>query len=276
MKNDAIKMRMNMDIFKPINDEPAALIKVRETGERLLMIADLHIGIEYELRAAGLNIPSQTHVMEKRILDLCRQHKPDRIIVIGDVKHTVPAPPHQPRAYFWGEFMEIPKLLGSLGVPVDICLGNHDGGLGEILEESRNVRIHPSSGFRIGNTGFFHGHAWPAQSVAEAPRIITAHAHPTMVFSDEFGHRYPMQCWVRSRMSEVGCRKYEVKNAAEVVMMPAFNPFCGGGAVNEKGLLGVLFDNEMAEKESAEIYLMDGTFVGKLGKTMLMQDKTTP
>ena len=57
-------------------------------------------------------------------------------------------------------------------------------------------------------------------------------------------------------------------------MMPAFNPFCGGGAVNEKGLLGVLFDNDMAEKESAEIYLLDGTFIGKLGKMKMGDTKS--
>lgn len=254
------------DSFEPINDEPAAIIEISETGERILVLADLHVGIEYELRAAGANIPSQTHVMEKMILDICKEHCPDRIVVLGDVKHTVPAPPRQPRAYFWGEFREIPKLLGSIGLPVEICLGNHDGGLDEILEESRNARIHPSSGFRIGDTGFFHGHAWPSENVAKSGRLIMAHAHPTLVLIDELGQRYPMRCWVRSKMTRKGAEKYGLERSAEMVVVPAFNPFCGGGAVNEKGLLGVLFENEIADEKNAEIYLLDGTFMGKLAK----------
>ena len=43
--------------LQPIIDEPALLLKEK----KLLVIADLHIGIETELRENGLQVPSQTN-----------------------------------------------------------------------------------------------------------------------------------------------------------------------------------------------------------------------
>ena len=49
--------------LQPLIDEPALLLKEK----KLLVIADLHIGIESELRENGLQVPSQTRMMEATI-----------------------------------------------------------------------------------------------------------------------------------------------------------------------------------------------------------------
>jgi metallophosphoesterase superfamily enzyme len=44
------------------------------------------------------------------------------------------------------------------------------------------------------------------------------------------------------------------------LIIPAFNPLCGGIAVNEKGIVGPL--NKLLDISKSEIYLLDGTFLG--------------
>ena len=62
--------------LKPIIDEPAILVKEK----KLLVIADLHIGIEKELRENGLQIPSQTNVMEQRLISILTKNTINDII----------------------------------------------------------------------------------------------------------------------------------------------------------------------------------------------------
>jgi hypothetical protein len=48
--------------------------------------------------------------------------------------------------------------------------------------------------------------------------------------------------------------------------MPTFNDLLGGIAVNEKDseLLGPIMKNNLVDMDNADIYLLDGTFLGKL------------
>ena len=43
--------------------------------------------------------------------------------------------------------------------------------------------------------------------------------------------------------------------------MPAFNPICGGIAVNNDKIIGPVA--KMTDIDSAEIYLLDGSYLGK-------------
>jgi metallophosphoesterase superfamily enzyme len=64
--------------------------------------------------------------------------------------------------------------------------------------------------------------------------------------------------------------RYGVKETGKlgVIIMPAFNLLLGGTPVNVKKtsdeLLGPLLRNNFVDMENAELYLLDGTFLGKL------------
>ena len=70
---------------QPIPGEPALFV---QNTSATLVIADLHIGIERELYRSGINIPSQTKKIFDRLLKLIADHSPDRIVLLGDVKHN--------------------------------------------------------------------------------------------------------------------------------------------------------------------------------------------
>jgi len=82
----------NIDI-QPILYEPALFIKEK----KILVIADLHIGIERELRESGLQIPSQTKSMTTRLISLFKKYRPHELIILGDIKHNIPTSTIQER-----------------------------------------------------------------------------------------------------------------------------------------------------------------------------------
>ncbi|MDQ1282572.1 MAG: uncharacterized protein QG666_361, partial [Euryarchaeota archaeon] len=57
---------------------------------RVLVAADIHLGLEHELMLGGICIPSQTEKILSRMLSYLDEIKPDRLVLLGDIKHNVP------------------------------------------------------------------------------------------------------------------------------------------------------------------------------------------
>jgi len=231
---------------------------------KALVIADLHIGISYELYKSGINIPSQVKGMKKTIEKLMKQTKARRLIILGDVKHDVPGISIQ-------EMREIPEFLKSLSkkIKLDVCLGNHDTYLKEILPE--DIKLRSTKGFKIKKFGFNHGHAWPFKELMTCDHLIIGHTHPTIQFTDKFGYRIVEPVWIKSKIDQEKVKeRYKVKKTGklEVIIMPAFNNLLGGTPVNIKTtsdeLLGPLLKNDLIGMNNADLYLLDGTYLGKL------------
>ena len=66
---------------------PAAMVKTAET--KTLLIADLHIGWEMELQKKGIHVPSQTPKLLSKLTAILGKYKPQRLVILGDVKYTV-------------------------------------------------------------------------------------------------------------------------------------------------------------------------------------------
>ena len=119
---------MGVSVIRLLTPWPALLV---EGGERLLVASDLHLGIEYELAKMGINIPFQTERYLGELLGLVREHRPDRLVLLGDVKHGVPITSFQ-------EKREIPLFFNALldeVDQVDVARGNHDGNIQDLAPE---------------------------------------------------------------------------------------------------------------------------------------------
>ena len=75
-------------MIKLLTPNPALMV---ESGERVMLAADLHLGLEYELSRQGISIPYQWNRILDEMMVLLEEHKPDRLVLLGDVKHGVPA-----------------------------------------------------------------------------------------------------------------------------------------------------------------------------------------
>jgi len=249
-------------MIRPIPDAP---VLVAERRKRILVAADLHLGIEYELYESGVTIPSQTEKLLNRLLGYIKQTAPDRLLLLGDIRHSIPWISHQ-------EAGEIPRFLGELAkcVPIDIVPGNHDGGMASLIPRDADVTLHPSKGIVMDGIGYFHGHTWPSADVLSAEHVLVAHNHPTVRFVDSLGHVNIEPVWILTTFdADVLMKRYRNTfiKTKEVMVMPAFNGLCGGTSFNTstpEGLLGPVFTSGAIELEEAEVYLLDGVHIGKI------------
>lgn len=246
--------------IKFITDFPALFV----SGEKLLVVADLHIGLEYELYQSGIIIPPQAEKFQKIIGHLVKITKAKTLVILGDIKHKVPG-------ISFRETKEIPKLFSNLTEKIQvICVrGNHDDNISTLLP--KEVKIYSSRGFKIGKYGFFHGHAWPSKKLMQCDYLFMAHIHPMIQLKDKFGYRIIEPVWVRSRIYQDKIKKtYKVKKTGklELIIMPAFNRLLGGAPVNVKKasdkLLGPLLRNDFVDIDNTELYFLDGTYFGKI------------
>ncbi|WP_135607275.1 metallophosphoesterase [Methanococcoides methylutens] len=254
---------------EPVINEPALLV----SGDtKALVLADIHLGIEWGLYRCGFSIPSQIEQRLERIMKLVEQEDPDRIVLLGDVKHNVPQ-------VSWQERDEIPYFIGSLAekATVDIFPGNHDGGIEFLLPTDSDVNVYSARGDIIDGVGYFHGHTWPSVELLSAEHLIVAHNHPTVRFTDAMGYSVVEQVWIRARLErEVLAAHFksadlspgsEAWSNPDVVVVPAFNELCGGVAFNESvrdDLLGPIFSSGALDIDNSDIYLLDGTYLGIL------------
>ncbi len=247
-----------MSEVSPIPDHLALEIR----GEQnVICVGDLHVGLESELRSRGVHVPSQTARMERELVSLSPGR--DRLVLLGDIKNKVPGSSQQ-------EHAELPRFFRTLlrhYNEVDVVRGNHDTNIEEFLPEG--VSVHPSTGLRIDDVGFVHGHTWPSPEVMAARTLVIGHNHPTIALEDSLGNISKEPCWVRCKLKEGGGRYMELPD--EVIMVPAFNRSLGGSPINiEKGkLLGPLFSEGMVDIRKGRVYLPDGIYLGQVGSLMV-------
>jgi len=272
-------------MITPLMPHPAALIKTRET--RTLIIADLHIGWEIALSEKGIHVPTQTPKLLKKLKTLIEKYKPENLLILGDVKHTVATAEIS-------EWQDVPDFFNTIKNHVkriQIIRGNHDGNLEPLLPES--IELLHSTGTAIDQAGLFHGHRWPSLTLLNCKTLVMGHIHPVIVLRDPAGFRITRQVWVKAKcnpyqLAEALIKKHEAnpkksteetlaKNVSkpktsQIFILPSFNDFLGGKPLNEKKakdlknkeLLGPVLRSEAVDMENAEIYLLDGTFLGTL------------
>lgn len=223
--------------------------------KRILIIADLHMGIESDLRLHGIHLQSRGKDRITRLTNLVRDAAPDIILLLGDVKHRVPGTS-------WQEFRELPELFKDLRrlAQVRITPGNHDPGIEEFL---RPEEILPKEGSLLDGVGVLHGHTKPDPSLA-GHLIIAGHHHPVASLSDEVGIALRTPCYVLAELSddlfETPCLEGE---KTRILMVPAFNEFSGYGI--EKTFRSPFSPLSRAViTDTAECLLADGSYGGDI------------
>ncbi|MEM2972483.1 MAG: metallophosphoesterase [Candidatus Bathyarchaeia archaeon] len=272
-------------MLKPIPNHPAVLVK--EAEGKTLVIGDLHIGWEMALSEKGVHVPTQMPKLLERLMALISVYKPEKLLILGDVKHTIATAEI-------GEWQDLPEFFNQLKKQIGeiwVVPGNHDGNLEPLLPE--NIKIMPATGITIGEVGFFHGHMWPSPTLLQCKTLVMGHIHPVVAFRDPAGFRITKQVWVKAKcdgiqlanallhkhkmkikksLEETLWEHYKVKlKTSQLFIMPSFNELLGGkpintGKIGGEEVLGPVLRSEAVDMENAELYLLDGTFLGTLSQ----------
>lgn len=240
--------------MKFLLNKPIALVN------RSLVISDLHIGIEQELRKSGIFIQPQIDKLLGLIEEAVEETRAKRLIILGDLKHEVPG-------LSLRELREVPRFLARLAEKIEVIItkGNHDANLERM--PLPDVKIYGSGGFKLGKYGFFHGHGWPAKELIGCDYLFMGHLQPAIEFRDSMGYRLIEQVWVRTRVNRKVILKRYGDRVGKLILtvVPSFNKLAGSFSLNsERKLLGPLLNSKAIEKRKFKIYLMDGTYLGTL------------
>jgi putative SbcD/Mre11-related phosphoesterase len=270
--------------LKLITPFPALILE--EERKKTLVVSDLHIGFEASLAKQGIHIPSQTSKMLKIMLKLIKISKPSSIIILGDLKHTIARAEAE-------EWRDIPSFLNEVSEKVKsikLIPGNHDGGIKALLPS--NIEVLSSSSFIAQeNIALIHGHAWFSLKMLKCKGLIMGHMHPVIAFKDHFGFKSFKQVWVKASFNKVNLvnalmKRFKNKfkenlissiNLSQCLIMPSFNSLLGGQPVNlvwskethEKEYIGPLLRSNSINLMDAEVYLLDGSFLGKISNLQI-------
>jgi putative SbcD/Mre11-related phosphoesterase len=243
---------MDFSDLQPIQNSPVLFLR----KVKILIIADLHIGIEKQLYDLGINVSSQTNLMKDRIISLCKKLKPKKIFLLGDIKHNIPS-------YSYKEKKDVKDFLLTLisFCEINIIPGNHDGNIKKI--SPNEVIIHPSDGFIFKNLGLIHGHRWPSPNLMLCKNLVFGHTHPTIMLEDRLGYKKFEPCWIKGEITKKALKvKYPNSKNIKFVVVPAFNPLCGGIAVNIDGFVGPF--GKLVDINKSEVFLLNGSSLGRI------------
>jgi DNA ligase-associated metallophosphoesterase len=172
--------------------------------DRTLVVADLHLGKATAFQARGLAIPEgDSHADLNRLGTICEQVRATRIVINGDLFHS-PA----------GLSTDIERLLETwlftIGLPVELVLGNHDRKLPRL------------PGWLTAVPSVEHAGVHLVHDPADAPEgvpVVAAHWHPVAKIADGKRTSLRLPCFLLRR---------------NVLVLPSFGTFTGGAIVDRE------------------------------------------
>ncbi|MFQ6134617.1 MAG: metallophosphoesterase [Nitrososphaerales archaeon] len=234
---------------------PHPALKLTEAGEDYLVISDLHIGFEQRFNIEGFNIATSTDKMLQTLTELIQQHRPDRLLILGDVKSGVDKVSR-------AEWRHVPKFMEKITglVEVSVIPGNHDGGLTPLLP--REVKLEPKE-MLLGDTGLLHGHTHPSHRLVGAGRLVMGHIHPS--YSRRGSPLSGRPVWLTLRaVKRVIFDGFEGDDLLEVWVMPSFNTELSaiGLTVFRGRIISPLLRKIGGDVAEALIITLDGSVIG--------------
>lgn len=241
--------------------------------KRILVVSDIHLGYEIELAKKGISLPKRASTMAEKLIKIGQEHKADSLFILGDIKHKVA----------WAstsDWMQVRTFFNKLRdrfEDITVTLGNHDGGIENLLPPT--IKVRDSKGIILGcnnrTYALLHGHAWPRPESVYASCIIIGHGHYMIELKDSLGLKLFEPIWLIGKinrnkyMEEFPSQKPtygQQKGNIEIIVLPAFNRIVGGIPINkaERKQRGPLA--KYLVEEETKLYLMDGTYMTTLSE----------
>lgn len=199
----------------------------------ILVISDLHLGLEKSMTFKGSYVPKfQLEDLKKDLKAAKQETEASKILLNGDLKHEF-------KYTRFSEKEEIEDFLEFLEINFDeiiVVKGNHDTFLEEVI---KGDQVKYTETYLESQVLFVHGHtAMSKLEVEEYETIVIGHEHPALALEDEIGITEKVDCFLYG----------ETKSGKNLIVMPAFSKISGGSKVNnmpQSELLSPILRNEV-------------------------------
>lgn len=188
--------------------------------EKILVIADLHLGYEESLQKAGVFVPK--HQYKETIQSLkkifARVGKIKELIILGDLKHEFSGNSNQE----WREVDGFLDFLKENCEKIVLVRGNHDNYLLNIL---KNKGIKLKDFYTTNNMAFIHGDKQFMEVLDKKIEFLfLGHLHPAISIRENVKEE-KYKCFLAGKW----------KNK-EIVILPSFFPLIEGVDVSKESL----------------------------------------
>lgn len=199
--------------------------------ERILVIADLHIGYEEMLNKQGVLIPRhQLKDIIDRLDKIFSKIKPLKIVINGDLKHEFGTISEQE----WRDALKVIDYLSRKG-KVILVKGNHDTILGPI---SKKRKVELVDEYKVGDIVIAHGdEIIDGRKMKGLKTIVIGHEHPAVVLKEN-GRKEKYKCFLKG--------KWKRKN---LIVMPSMNPVTEGTDILSDKLLSPYLQRDLGSFE---------------------------
>ena len=181
----------------------------------LLVISDIHLGLEGSMTSKGSYIPKfQLEDVLEDIGKAKEETGATRILVNGDLKNEF-------KKSYYSEKQEVKKFVSRMQKLFDeviLIKGNHDTFIDETVER-KGLELqerHEENGIL-----FTHGHK-DIEDLESFEIVIIGHEHPALSLKDEIGV-----------VEKVDCILHGEEDGTEVIVLPAFSSISNGTRINE-------------------------------------------
>ena len=182
---------------------PSGAIWLAES--KTLLVADLHLGYSWAQRRRGELGPLADFQTRDKLLAVCDELEPGRIVFVGDLVHA-PRPCEPERAY-------IEETLRTLAQRAEIVAvrGNHDRAF---AREFGHLPLVTTEAWCSGEgLTAIHGDRLSQVAIPEEGTLVMGHLHPGLGIREASGAGHRLPVFLVSK---------------RCVVMPAFSPFARG------------------------------------------------
>jgi len=203
--------------------------------ERILVIADLHLGFEEALNKQGVLLPrfnfEETQQRLKRIF--AETGKVQKVIILGDLKHEFGRISEQE----WNEVILTLELIARNCTETILLKGNHDTILGPIASW-KNLSVREFYYLLEKKLLFFHGDEMKFfKEFNESRILVIGHEHPSITLSEGVKQE-KFKCFLKGKWS-----------GKILVVLPSFNSFSEGTDVTKEKILSPFLQQDLSEFE---------------------------
>ncbi|MBW2972175.1 metallophosphoesterase [Candidatus Woesearchaeota archaeon] len=203
--------------------------------ENILVIADLHIGIEDSLVKQGMLVPKfhfrdLVDRVERIFKSLAAQKKEVKVVVInGDLKHEFGRISDEE----WRNTLKMLDWLSRKCEKIVLVRGNHDTILGPIAEKRKVMFV---DSFLAGDILICHGDTIP-EIPSSVKTIIIGHEHPAVSIHEDL-RKETYKAFVAGKW-----------NRKNIIVQPSLNPLMEGTDIKSEKLLSPFLQKKLDEFE---------------------------
>jgi len=213
---------------------------------KVLVIADLHIGYEEALNKQGVFIPrSQFKETEAKLDEIFRQiGKVETIVINGDLKHEFSVISEQE----WNETLKIFDILQRHCKKIILIKGNHDAVLGPIAKK-RGLEI--KDYYCIEDICILHGDKIIQNlDIIKLKVLIIGHEHPAISLREGI------------KQEAYKCFLFGVFKKQKLIVMPSFLPIIEGSDIKREEILSPYLKQNL---DNFEVFIL-GDKVYRFGR----------